>query len=74
MKGSFTNADRANIYHMKAYKIQFATTKPRYFRHLLDAVKAAGMEAKYQAIRRKLIKEIGACEFEGCVFERIEIE
>lgn len=58
---------------MKAYKIQFATAKPRYFRHLLDAVKAAGMESKYQAIRRKLIKA-GVCEVEGVTFERIELE
>lgn len=58
---------------MKAHKIQQATAPPRYFRHLLDAAKAAGMETRYQAIRRKLIKG-GVCEVEGVVFERIEIE
>lgn len=56
-----------------AYKIQRSEALPRYFRHLLDAVKAAGMESKYQAIRRKLLKA-GVCEAEGVVFERIEIE
>lgn len=58
---------------MKAYKIQQATAPPRYFRHLLDAAKAAGLERKYQAIRRKLIKA-GFCEVEGVVFERIKIQ
>lgn len=56
-----------------AYKIQPANAKPRYFRHLLDAVKAAGMERRYQSVRRKLIKA-ESCEVEGVTFERIEIE
>ena len=56
-----------------AYKIQFATAKPRYFRHLLAATYAAELERKYQAIRRKLLKA-ESCEVEGVVFERIEIE
>lgn len=59
---------------MTAYKIQQATAPTRYFRHLLDAAKAAGLERKYQAVRRKLIKESWACEVEGYIFERIEIE
>ena len=57
-----------------AVRVQEAPYPPRYFRHLLDAVKVFGLEPKYQAIRRKLIREGGACEFGGVYFERIEIE
>lgn len=57
---------------MKAIKAT-QTGTDRYFKNLLSAVCAAGLERKYQAIRRKLIREGGACEFEGVYFKRIEI-
>lgn len=57
-----------------AYKIQQAAAPPMYFRYLLVAIYAAGLEVKdYQAIRRKLLKA-DVCEVEGYIFERIEIE
>lgn len=58
---------------MKAYKIQQAAAPPMYFRYLLVAAYAVGLERKYQAIRRKLLKA-DICEVDGVTFERIEIQ